>query len=47
MVVLVEARGQDALEQAFTILVKERMQGFVVPGDSVLSTIAARLQKWL
>ena len=36
MVVLVEVRGQDAFEQAFTTLVKERIQGFVISGDAVL-----------
>jgi putative ABC transport system substrate-binding protein len=32
----VEARGLDALEQAFAILVRERAQAFVMQGDSVL-----------
>ena len=32
----VEARGLDALEQAFTIMVRERAQAFVMQGDSVL-----------
>jgi putative ABC transport system substrate-binding protein len=32
----VEARGQDALEQAFAIMVRERAQAFVMQGDSVL-----------
>jgi putative ABC transport system substrate-binding protein len=32
----VEARGLDALEQAFAILVRERAQAFVVQGDAVL-----------
>jgi len=32
----VEARGLDALEQAFAMLVRERSQAFVVLGDSVL-----------
>jgi len=32
----VEARGQDALEQAFAIMVRERAQAFVVLADSVL-----------
>jgi len=32
----VEARGLDALEQAFAIMVRERAQAFVVQGDSVL-----------
>jgi putative ABC transport system substrate-binding protein len=36
MVVSVEARGQDALEQAFTTMMKERIQGFVISGDAVL-----------
>ena len=34
----VEARGLNALEQAFAIMVKERAQAFVVQGDSVLGT---------
>src|SRR6266566_3874461 len=32
----VEARGLNALEQAFAIMVKERAQAFVVQGDTVL-----------
>ncbi len=32
----VEARGLDALEQAFAIMVRERAQAFVMQGDSVL-----------
>src|SRR5258708_35445886 len=32
----VEARGPDALEQAFAILERERAQAFVMQGDSVL-----------
>jgi len=32
----VEARGLDALEQAFAIVVRERAQAFVMQGDSVL-----------
>jgi putative ABC transport system substrate-binding protein len=32
----VEARGLDALEQAFAIMVRERAQAFVVQGDGVL-----------
>ena len=32
----VEARGLDALEQAFAIMVRERVQAFVMQGDSVL-----------
>jgi putative tryptophan/tyrosine transport system substrate-binding protein len=32
----VEARGQDALEPAFAIMVRERAQAFVVLGESVL-----------
>ena len=32
----VEARGQDTLEQAFAIMVRERAQAFVSLGDSVL-----------
>jgi putative ABC transport system substrate-binding protein len=32
----VEARGLDALEQAFAIMVSERAQAFVMQGDSVL-----------
>jgi len=34
--VAVEARGLDALEQAFAIMVRERAQAFVMLGDSVL-----------
>jgi putative tryptophan/tyrosine transport system substrate-binding protein len=34
--VSVEARGLDALEQAFATMVREQMQAFVVLGDSVL-----------
>jgi putative ABC transport system substrate-binding protein len=36
MLVPVEARGQDAFEQAFTTMMKERMQAFVILGDAVL-----------
>jgi len=36
MVVSVEARGQDAFEQAFTTMMKERTQAFVISGDAVL-----------
>jgi ABC-type uncharacterized transport system substrate-binding protein len=32
----VEARGLDALEQAFSIMMRERAQAFVMQGDSVL-----------
>ena len=32
----VEARGLDALEQAFAMMVRERAQAFVAQGDSVL-----------
>jgi len=32
----VEARGSDALEQAFAIMVRERAQAFVMQGDAVL-----------
>jgi putative ABC transport system substrate-binding protein len=32
----VEARGVDALEQAFAMMVRERAQAFVMQGDSVL-----------
>ena len=32
----VEARGVDALEQAFAIMVRERAQAFVMQGDTVL-----------
>jgi ABC-type uncharacterized transport system substrate-binding protein len=32
----VEARGLDAIEQAFAIMVRERAQAFVMQGDSVL-----------
>src|SRR6476469_10544583 len=31
-----EARGLDALEQAFAVMVRERAQAFVMQGDSVL-----------
>jgi putative ABC transport system substrate-binding protein len=34
--ILVEARGLDALEQAFAIMMRERAQAFVMQGDSVL-----------
>jgi putative ABC transport system substrate-binding protein len=36
MLVAVEARGLDGLEEAFATMVRERAQGFVVLGDSVL-----------
>jgi putative tryptophan/tyrosine transport system substrate-binding protein len=36
MVVSVEARGQDAFEQAFRTMMKERIQAFVISGDAVL-----------
>jgi putative tryptophan/tyrosine transport system substrate-binding protein len=36
MVVPVEARGQDAFEQAFRTMMKERIQAFVISGDAVL-----------
>src|SRR5216684_2965307 len=36
MLVPVEARGQDAFEPAFTTMMKERMQAFVILGDAVL-----------
>jgi putative ABC transport system substrate-binding protein len=36
MLVAVEARGLDAFEQAFATMVRERAQGFIVLGDSVL-----------
>jgi putative tryptophan/tyrosine transport system substrate-binding protein len=32
----IEARGLDALEQAFAMMVRERLQAFVMQGDSVL-----------
>ena len=32
----VEARGLDALEQAFAVLVREHAQALIVQGDSVL-----------
>src|SRR5258708_5940825 len=32
----VEARGLDALEQAFAMMMRERAQAFVMQGDSVL-----------
>jgi putative ABC transport system substrate-binding protein len=34
----VEARGLDALEQAFAIMVRERAQAFVMQGDAVVKT---------
>ena len=34
--VAVEARGLDALEQAFATMVRERMQAFIVLSDTVL-----------
>jgi putative ABC transport system substrate-binding protein len=36
MLVAVEARGLDGLEESFATMVRERAQGFVVLGDSVL-----------
>jgi putative tryptophan/tyrosine transport system substrate-binding protein len=36
MLVEVEARGLDGLEESFATMVRERAQGFVVLGDSVL-----------
>jgi putative ABC transport system substrate-binding protein len=39
----VEARGLDALEQAFATMVKERAQAFVMQGDSVLFNYRGRI----
>jgi putative ABC transport system substrate-binding protein len=39
----VEARGLDALEQAFAIMVRERAQAFVVQGDSVLGNYRGQI----
>src|SRR4051812_38630965 len=39
----VEARGLDALEQAFAIMVRERAQAFVMQGDSVLYIHRSRI----
>jgi putative ABC transport system substrate-binding protein len=39
----VEARGLDALEQAFALMVKERAQAFVMQGDSVLFIHRSRI----
>jgi putative ABC transport system substrate-binding protein len=39
----VEARGLDALEQAFGIMVRERAQAFVAQGDSVLYNYRAQI----
>jgi len=39
----VEARGLDALEQAFAIMVTERAQAFVMQGDSVLFNYRAQI----
>jgi putative ABC transport system substrate-binding protein len=39
----VEARGLDALEQAFAIMVRERAQAFVMQGDSVLSNYRGQI----
>ena len=39
----VEARGLDALEQAFAIMVRERAEALVVQGDSVLSTYRGQI----
>jgi putative ABC transport system substrate-binding protein len=36
MLLPVEARGLDAFEQAFTTMMEERMQAFVILGDAVL-----------
>jgi putative ABC transport system substrate-binding protein len=43
----VEARGLDALEQAFATMVRERAQAFVLQGDSVLFNYRGQMQKWL
>jgi putative ABC transport system substrate-binding protein len=39
----VEARGLDALEQAFATMVRERAQAFVMQGDSVLSNYRGQI----
>jgi len=39
----VEARGLDALEQAFGMMVRERAQAFVAQGDSVLYNYRAQI----
>ncbi len=39
----VEARGLDALEQAFAIMVRERAQAFFVQGDAVLFNYRGRI----
>ena len=39
----VEARGLDALEQAFAIMVRERAQALVMQGDSVLFNYRGRI----
>ena len=39
----VEARGLDALPQAFAIMMEERVQAFVVQGDSVLSSYRGQI----
>jgi putative ABC transport system substrate-binding protein len=42
-VISVEARGQDAFEQAFTTMVRERTQGFIVLSDGVLFNYRGRI----
>src|SRR6266851_4280994 len=39
----VEARGLDALEQAFAIMVRERAQAFVMQGDTVLANYRGQI----
>ena len=39
----VEARGLDALEQAFAMMVRERAQAFFVQGDGDCSTISGQI----
>src|SRR5712672_3044734 len=41
--VAVEARGLDALEQAFAVMVRERAQAFVMLGDSVLFNFRSQI----
>jgi putative ABC transport system substrate-binding protein len=43
----VEARGLDALEPAFAIMMRERAQAFVMQEMLCCTTIAPRLRKWL
>jgi putative ABC transport system substrate-binding protein len=45
MLLPVEARGMDELEQAFTRMVRERAQAFVMQGDSVLFSHRGQIAK--